>query len=57
MANSASRVMREVSKDSIRKKPYATVNNKGKGLNKFGLGKNSVKPPTKKQVMMMNSQI
>jgi len=56
LANSASRAMRESSKDSIRKKPYATVNNKGgKGLNKFGLGKNSVKPPTKKQVMMMNS--
>jgi hypothetical protein len=55
LINSASRAVRESSKDSIRKKPYATVSNKGKSMNKFGQGKNSVKPPTKKQILVGNS--
>lgn len=52
LINSASRAVRESSKDSIRKKPYATVSNKGKTMHKFGQGKNSVKPPTKKQMLV-----
>ena len=44
--------MRDSSKDSIRKKPYATVSNKGKSMHKFGQGKNSVKPPTKKGLLI-----
>lgn len=36
LINSAGRAMRENSKDSIRKKPYATVSNKGKSMSKFG---------------------
>jgi hypothetical protein len=55
LINSAGRAVRENSKDSIRKKPYATVSNKGKSMNKFGQGKNSVKPPTKKQGLILNS--
>ena len=57
LINSAGRAMRENSKDSIRKKPYATVSNKGKSMNKFGQGKNSVKPPTKKQGLVINSHV
>ena len=52
LINSASRPVRESSKDSIKKKPYATVSNKGKSMHKFGQGKNSVKPPTKKQMLI-----
>lgn len=52
LINSANRAMRDSSKDSIRKKPYATVNNKGKSMHKFGQGKNSVKPPTKKGLLI-----
>ena len=48
LINSASRALRENSKDSIKKKPYVTVGNKGKSIHKFGQSKNSVKPPSKK---------
>jgi len=52
LMHSVSRAVRESSKDSIRKKPYVTVSNKGKSMNKFGQGKNSVKPPTKKHMLI-----